>query len=247
VGWECSHGSAGTATIASAHCHKSAIVRDIPVSDTGAASGLDPFREAMDKADHHPEKLSELLIRLSRESVGGITVRQMAEAMDERSFGAFLIIFSMPNLIPLPPGATLILGLPLVFIGWQMVIGRSKIWLPNRIADYRIDQARFEQMVGRVAPWLKWLETFVRPRRWPLDHPLAERLFSLYIFLLGIVVTLPIPFGNWLPAFALCIIGVAHTERDGYSLAAGTLIGIASLAIVVLVVMATGALLMQIF
>ena len=66
-------------------------------------------------------------------------------------------------------------------------------------------------------------------------------------FLLGIVVTLPIPFGNWLPAFALCIIGVAHTERDGYSLAAGTLIGIASLAIVVLVVMATGALLMQIF
>ena len=32
---------------------------------------------------------------------------------------------------------------------------------------------------------------------------------------LAIVVTLPIPLGNWLPAFATALLGLALSERDG--------------------------------
>lgn len=195
----------------------------------------------------HPEKLSELLERLARESKERITMREIATALDDRSFGAFLLVFALPNLIPLPPGATMVLGLPMIFVAWQVVIGYQKVWLPRAIADYAIDRATFQRMVAKVSPWLRSAENWVRPRNWPLDGAVRERLFGIFALLLAIICVLPIPFGNWLPAFAVAVLGVAHTERDGNCLAVGVLIGFVSIAVATLVITATGALLTMLF
>ena len=195
----------------------------------------------------HPEKLSELLERLASEAGERVSMREIANALDDRSFGAFLLVFALPNLIPLPPGATMVLGLPMVFVAWQMVIGYQKVWLPRALAEYTIDRATFQRMVTRVSPWLRSAETWVRPRNWPLDGPIRERLFGIFALILAIVCVLPIPFGNWLPAFAVAILGVAHTERDGNCLALGALVGLISVAIAGFVVTATGVLLMRLF
>lgn len=195
----------------------------------------------------HPEKLSDLLERLAREAQERISMREIATALDDRSFGAFLLVFALPNLIPLPPGATMVLGLPMIFVAWQVVIGYPKVWLPRAIADYAIDRATFQRMVARVSPWLRSAENWVRPRNWPLDGMVRERLFGIFALLLSIICVLPIPFGNWLPAFAVAILGVAHTERDGNCLAVGVLIGLVSIVVAGLVITATGALLTMLF
>ena len=174
-------------------------------------------------------------------------MREIANALDDRSFGAFLLVFALPNLIPLPPGATMVLGLPMVFVAWQMVIGYQKVWLPRALANYTVDRATFQRMVARVSPWLRSAETWVRPRNWPLDGVIRERLFGIFALLLAITCVLPIPFGNWLPALAVAILGVAHTERDGNCLALGVITGLVSFVVAGLVVAATGALLFRLF
>ena len=210
-------------------------------------SALSP-QPSIAHSDHkHPEKLSELLERLAREAGDRVSMGQIATALDDRSFGAFLLVFSIPNLIPLPPGATMVLGLPMVFVAWQMVIGYNKVWLPRALANYSVDRATFQRMVARVAPWLRNAETWVRPRNWPLDGPIRERLFGIFALLLGITCVLPIPFGNWLPAFAVAVLGVAHTERDGNCLALGVVTGIVSITVAALVVAFTGAVLVRLF
>ena len=191
--------------------------------------------------DKHPESLSALLKRLAEDAGPRITLRELAEALDERSFGAFLLVFSIPNLIPLPPGATLILGLPLIVVAWQIVAGRNKIWLPERLANYSLEKKALQKIVKRSEPWLKWMEAWVRPRNWPLRNALSERLFGLYILFLALVVVVPIPFGNWLPAFAIATIGLAHTEQDGNCLAIGSVIGIVAVLIFAFVLFLTTA------
>lgn len=193
------------------------------------------------------EKLSDLLERLARESGARISIREIATALDDRSFGAFLLVFALPNLIPLPPGATMVLGLPMIFVAWQVVIGYQKVWLPRAIADYAIDRETFQRMVLRVTPWLRSAETWVRPRNWPLDGAVRERLFGIFALLLAITCVLPIPFGNWLPAFAVAVLGVAHTERDGNCLAIGFLAGLVSMSVAAFVLIATGAFLAYLF
>lgn len=195
----------------------------------------------------HPEKLSDLLERLAREAGDRVSMREIANALDDRSFGAFLLVFALPNLIPLPPGATMVLGLPMVFVAWQMVIGLQKVWLPRPLANYTVDRSTFQRMVSRVSPWLRSAETWVRPRNWPLDGPIRERLFGIFALLLAVTCVLPIPFGNWLPALAVAILGVAHTERDGNCLVLGVVTGLVSILVAGLVVIATGALLVRLF
>src|SRR4051794_30925401 len=95
-------------------------------------------------AAEKPEKLSELLRHLSDNAGEKITLGEIADAMADRSFGAFLVVFCLPNLIPLPPGATFILGLPLVFIAFQMAFSRlDTIWLPKRLHNYSFDNKAF--------------------------------------------------------------------------------------------------------
>lgn len=210
-------------------------------------SAVSPAPSIAHGDDKHPEKLSELLERLARDAGDRVSMGEIATALDDRSFGAFLLVFAIPNLIPLPPGATMVLGLPMVFVAWQMVIGYNKVWLPRALANYSVDRTTFQRMVTRVSPWLRNAETWVRPRNWPLDGNIRERLFGIFALLLGITCVLPIPFGNWLPAFAVAVLGVAHTERDGNCLALGVVAGIVSIAVAGLVVAFTGAVLVSLF
>ncbi|MEP3439525.1 MAG: exopolysaccharide biosynthesis protein [Hoeflea sp.] len=212
-----------------------------------AQTAVSPVPSIAASEHRPPEKLSDLLERLAREAGERVSMGEIANALNDRSFGAFLLVFALPNLIPLPPGATMVLGLPMVFVAWQMVIGYQKVWLPRTLANYTVDRATFQRMVTRVSPWLRNAETWVRPRNWPLDGPIRERLFGVFSLLLSITCVLPIPFGNWLPAFAVAILGVAHTERDGNCLALGVMAGIVSIVVAGLVLAFTGAVLIRLF
>lgn len=193
------------------------------------------------------ERLSDVLERLAAGRTERITIRELAEVLQDRSFGAFLLVFALPNLIPLPPGATMILGLPVIVIAWQILAGRDKVWLPTLLADYGIEGERFARIIERAVPLLRRAETWIRPRAWFLSRRPAERLFGLYALIVAIVLVIPIPFGNWLPAFAVAIMGAAFAERDGYCLVLGMLLGLIALSIVALIVAATGALLSAAF
>lgn len=188
--------------------------------------------------------LSDVLRNLALNAGPRVSMRDLAIALEERSFGAFLTVFALPNLIPMPPGATFILGLPLMFVTWQMMASRrARIWLPAKFADYSMDNATFVNFVTRMTPWLKRVETFSRPRFWFLQSRFSERVLGVFALMLATVIFLPIPFGNWLPALALSIMGLTLTQRDGLGVIASVAVGLASMVVVGMVLMAAGAML----
>jgi len=191
--------------------------------------------------DASPERLSDMMRRLAETPGPSVSLSDIAAAMDQRSLGAFLFVFSLPSVIPLPPGATLILGLPLIFITWQIAVGRARIWLPRRLSGYRIKKETFARIVDKSMPWLKRLESLIRPRNWHVGERAGERIFGIYALLLAFAVVIPIPFGNWLPAVAIAIMSVAYTERDGNWMTAGAIVGIAGIAVAAGIVLGTGA------
>ncbi|MET3601909.1 exopolysaccharide biosynthesis protein [Martelella mangrovi] len=194
------------------------------------------------------DKLSDILARLRPDANGRVTLERLDNALAERSFGAFIALFAIPNLVPLPPGATLVLGLPLILVTWQMMASRhARVWFPERIARFSIDGERCMRLLARILPWLRWIESAVRPRFWFVETRRAERVLGAFGLVLAIVVFFPIPFGNWLPALALAIIGLSATERDGYGLIVGLVIGVLSILLAGLVILAAGFLLALLF
>jgi hypothetical protein len=175
-----------------------------------------------------PERLSELLRHVSQKAGARISLGEIADAMADRSFGAFLVVFCLPNLIPLPPGATFILGLPLVVIAFQMAFSRlDTIWLPKRLHDYTFDNKGFAAVLDKFVPWMEKAERWIKPRFWPRNARLFERFIGIFSLLLAIIIFLPIPLGNMGPAYALALMGLGMTERDGILILAGALIGLA--------------------
>lgn len=65
-------------------------------------------------------RLSELFAQLARDANGPVSIAHIRNTMGQRSFAPLLVLFAAFNLIPLPPGASAFLGLPLVIVSAQL-------------------------------------------------------------------------------------------------------------------------------
>lgn len=177
-------------------------------------------------------RLSEVLNGIAAdETRERIAVGDLLKVMQERAFGPLMLIFALPNALPTPPGTSSVLGAPLVFLTLQLALGWSP-WLPPIIARRSIARKDFAAFVAKATPWLARAERLLRPRLGVLAHPPAENLVGVMCFVLAVVLVLPIPLGNMLPALAICILALGILERDGVWILAGMAVAIASLGVV---------------
>ena len=150
------------------------------------------------------------------------------------------MLFAAFNLLPLPPGTSAILGLPLIIVSAQMVYGTKQAWLPSALANRSLNADTFRSMMDWIIPRLIRIERVIRPRYWPFWRKQGDRIIGCIALLLAIVVTLPIPLGNWLPAFATALLGLALSERDGLLLAVGGAVCVAAMVVIVAVIGVAG-------
>ena len=160
-----------------------------------------------------------------------ISVRDLLAALGDRALAALLFVFAVPNVLPVPPGTSTILGAPLVFLAAQLAFGRRP-WLPGMIARRTMTRADFAALVRRISPWLARAERLLRPRLTSLALPPMEYLVGVVCLLLAVVLVLPIPLGNMLPALAISLLALGLMERDGAWILAGLAAAVVSAAVV---------------
>lgn len=179
-----------------------------------------------ERRTHRP--LSRVLGELAARDDVSFTIADLRDALADRSFATLLFFFAAINLLPMPPGTSAFLGLPPLLIAAQMIVGQQKVWLPHFILKRPVTAARFRQMVEKMSPWMRKLERVVKPRYWLLPTAVADRFIGVIAFFLSVLLVAPIPLGNWLPALAIALLGLALSERDGVLLGAAFLATIAA-------------------
>jgi hypothetical protein len=176
--------------------------------------------------------LSVVLFSLAHDSARErISVGDLLAALGDRAIGALMFIFAVPNVLPVPPGVSAILGTPLIFLSAQLMLG-MKPWLPNVVRRRSFSRSDFATLVRRVVPWLIKAEKLLRPRATALSRPPAENLVGLVCLLLALVLVLPIPLGNTLPALSISLLALGILERDGLWIAGGLVAAVATGAVV---------------
>lgn len=176
--------------------------------------------------------LSELLWRIAHDPVRErVSVGDLLQVLGDRAIGALMFIFAFPNVIPAPPGTSAVLGAPLIFLAAQLMLG-LRPWLPRLVAQRSMRRKDFATLVRRVAPWLARAEKLLRPRWSGLSRPPTEYLVGAICLVLAIVLVLPIPLGNMLPALAICMFSLGILERDGLWIMAACGVAVASVAVI---------------
>jgi hypothetical protein len=167
--------------------------------------------------------LSVVLFRLANDdSRERISVGDLLTALGDRAIGALMFFFAAPNILPVPPGVSTLLGAPLLFLSAQLMLG-MRPWLPGVITRRSISRDDLATLVRRIVPWLAKAEKLLKPRALVLVRPPVEYLVGLVCLVLAAILMLPVPLGNTLPALAISLLALGVLERDGVWIAIGLL------------------------
>jgi hypothetical protein len=187
---------------------------------------------------HHLEPPSALLRALASDPRSEVSVTDILAFLGDRALAAAMLVFALPILAPLPPGSNFVLGLPLLAITAQLMLGRSTLWLPGVIGRKRVQLDASRNFLHKAADRLAWVEQYVKPRHEWFCTPRADRLVGAACFVLAVLLFLPIPFASILPALALSLFALGLVKRDGILIAGGWLIVVVALVATQLVTMA---------
>ncbi|MGE5537494.1 MAG: exopolysaccharide biosynthesis protein [Gemmatimonas sp.] len=159
-----------------------------------------------------------------------ISVGHIADRLGPRAFGLLILVASLPMLIPNLPGVSTVFGILILVPALQIAIGRRRIRLPRRLRRVTVPTRTMRTVIEKSVPYVEKAERLLRPRLRALTRGAGLNAAGVLMVLLGIVMALPIPFGNSPPAAACALIAVGVLSRDGLFVALGAVVGIAALA-----------------
>lgn len=166
-----------------------------------------------------PAKLSAEFALIIREfEVETVTLRGVLHRLHGRGYLLLLMLLALPFCTPIPlPGLSTPLGLIIALIGTRLALG-AKPWLPARLLDTRLPPAIFARTFTFTEKIVRGFERFLHPRLpWVTASPRLNQLHAIPIVICAVLLLLPlpIPFTNTVPAWGILLTAGGLLERDG--------------------------------
>lgn len=190
----------------------------VPLAPTGTSviAAADPTK---------PRKLSEELALILREfEVETVTLREVLGLLHGRGYVLLVMLLALPFCTPVPlPGLSTPFGLIIAIIGMRLALG-EKPWLPARLLDTRLPPKIFAKVFALTRKITLGFERLLRPRLlWITGSSGLLQLHAVPIVICAsmLLLPLPIPFSNVVPAWGIMLIAGGLLERDGAFIIAG--------------------------
>ncbi|MFY7872343.1 MAG: exopolysaccharide biosynthesis protein [Limnohabitans sp.] len=130
------------------------------------------------------------------------------------SMAAILLVLALVTLLPVA-GVGTVLSLGILTWAWAWVRNRETLPGLTRIARVPLPHA----LASRSLRWLARLHLarsrWLRPRLQHFQTPAWRWPWAFWVALMALIIFLPIPFGNVLPAMSLLLFGLGLMARDG--------------------------------
>lgn len=172
----------------------------------------------MGSGNYAPRRIAEIVAEIcDGDPDDRITLHELLELFEVRAFGFLVLVFALPNGIPAPiaPGLSAILGAPLLLLSGQMVLGFDHPWFPKSWLRRSFRRADVARMLRPAIPRLQKIEKYLKPRMERIAGWRARRLIGAIVLWNALLLSLPIPFGNLIPAWAIILAALGQIERDG--------------------------------
>lgn len=168
---------------------------------------------------------SNFIKRISKQiPSAGLSLKEFIELIGEEGILLVCLILVAPFLIPISiPGSSLPFGLAIILLNISTLLG-GRYLLPGRVMQYKISQKTMIRILDGMKTVLSGLERFLKPRlHFITDHPSIEYLNSIIIILCAfwLMLPLPIPLTDFLPAYSILFLLLGSLERDGILILAG--------------------------
>jgi hypothetical protein len=175
--------------------------------------------------DSNRERASESVSRISKEiPEEGIAFKDFLELIGEQGGLLSCLVLVAPFLFPVSiPGSSLPFGLAILLINVGIILKRHPL-IPGFIMEYKIAQNSMLKILNGMGTILTKFEKITKPRLIVLagkDNMVYVNssliIFSSFLLMLP----LPVPLTDFLPAYSILFLALGSIERDGYLIVAG--------------------------
>ena len=175
---------------------------------------------SMVQQDDVSHNVTRLLRRLADDGGdAGLTLHEIRDRLDERAYGLLILLLSIPCLVPGLYGVPQVVGLIVILLAGQMLVGREEPWLPRWFLNLRCRGSWLKAMADFAETKLGWIDRLSRPRlRRFADGP-GEKLAAVFMILATVTIVMPLT--NTIPSIALALLSVGLIQRDGLFVLAG--------------------------
>lgn len=163
----------------------------------------------------------------------GLSLAQAIHHLAEHALPLTMILLAALAMVP-TPGLPLgvLTGLSIAWLALGALLGR-RVALPARFAHVALPRKVVDAALRRLVPVLRRMERFSRPRLPVLVGGWGRVSVLGALGLQGLVLAVPLPFGNIAPATTVILLAVALLRHDGLGVVIGHAAGLASLAVIV--------------
>lgn len=157
-----------------------------------------------------------------------VSLGELLHIVGVRSFGPVILLLGFVSITPLTivPGANWLIATVVLLFSVQLLFLRESPWLPRRFVETRFPRKYLKAAVDSGMGAARIADHLTRPRftfltqiPFSIIPALGAVIAALITFPLGLV-----PFGPLLPGFALVLLGVGLTARDGLFLVAASVV-----------------------
>ncbi len=172
------------------------------------------------QTDNENQTLLQVLRRLS-DAAGeaGLAVHEIRDRLDERAYGLLVLILAIPCLVPGLYGLPQVVGIAIIILAFQLLVGRKEPWLPRWFLQLRAKASWLKGMADFAEARLGWLERLSRPRLTFFSVGPGEKFAAIFMILATLTIILPLT--NTIPSIALSLLAVGLIQRDGLFVLAG--------------------------
>ena len=146
-----------------------------------------------------------------------LSLGDLLQLHGEASGAVLLLMLALLSVAPLA-GAGTVLSLGMLALSWHWLQGRDAMPLPQRLSRITLSPT----WTRRCLHCLAWLydaaARCMRPRWSAWTAPRARAAWALWIALMAVLVFLPLPLGNVLPALSLVLLSLGWMFRDGLAM-----------------------------
>ena len=166
---------------------------------------------------------------------GEKTLGSLVETFGDKSFALlFVLLLGVPAL-PLPTGgATHVFEVIAALIALELIAGRHMVWLPRRWCALELAGQRQQRFITSLMKMIRWLERRSRPRlAFLFGRRVSNSVFGLLVLggAAGAFFAPPFTGLDTLPALGVVLLSLGVLLEDFLVVAVGLLVGIAGVAL----------------
>jgi len=148
-----------------------------------------------------------------------VSIEMVVESIGSRSFGPLLMLIGITLFSPLSgvPGMSFFMGLFVLLVAVQMLIGRKKFWLPHFILDRSVEHNKLQKALDWLNKPARGIDRVLKPRLTFLVHRGGSYGIAVLCVIVGLCMPIMelVPFSSSAAGLALLALGLSLVAHDG--------------------------------